>query len=89
MALLTSRIIPEFKIGMEHFTVTETGLSSRIFLLTIVSTRERWHWKEDLRTLESEILQFSGTSSSDVRKQCDEWFFIHFKKTMQAIVETA
>ena len=73
MAFISQSKTTEFKINRDDYKVVEIQLGANIHLGIVLCVRQRWGWKEDIFRIESDIVQFTGISQSDVRAQCTEW----------------
>ncbi len=86
MPLLHHKQIIEFSLGREQYKVIETQASPEVTLMTVISMKEKWYWKEDVMKLESDVIQFSGKSPEDAFNQCDEWIKITTSKSLRMIL---
>ena len=89
MLLLTPEEKFNFNINGEHYRIVQTKINSKLYLIAIVSTRQRWSWKNDVTKLETEIVQFLGNSTEDVTSQCNEWLKNNFSSDIYLLRTTS
>jgi hypothetical protein len=66
----------DFKINKEQYRIIEVKINEGLHIGTVLCLTERWKWREDIKCIEPDIVQFLGQSTEDIFKQCNEYLKI-------------